>query len=218
MLGYSTSFAADHLDSPAAAANGNTDITDLFAWANADGSKTHLIMNVRADGADAAFSDAAQYVFHISSSAGFGAMDAENSAVMCTFEADGTIHCWAGDEYVTGDPSNPEGLTSESGKLKVFAGLRNDPFFFPFEGFTAVVEAVLEAAGGLMFDESRCPSLDEATAISRHSCPPTQRPVSSALILLRANVLSLAVEVDTSVINSGGSTLAVWASTRRAAE
>ena len=220
MLGYSTSFAADHLDSPAAAANGNTDITDLFAWANADGSKTHLIMNVRADGADAAFSDAAQYVFHISSSAGFGAMDAENSAVMCTFEADGTIHCWAGDEYVTGDPSNPEGLTSESGKLKVFAGLRNDPFFFPFEGFTAVVEAVLEAAGGLMFDESRCPSLDEATAtalatlLSTDPATGEQRPDTFAA----ANVLSLAVEVDTSVINSGGSTLAVWASTRRAAE
>jgi hypothetical protein len=216
--GYTTTFAADHLDSPAVSSNGSTDITDLFAWANEDGTKTNLIMNVRADGPDAAFSDAAQYVFHVGSSAGFGADEETSSAVMCTFSEDGMIQCWAGDEYVMGDPSDPAGLTSESGKLKVFAGPRNDPFFFPLEGFQAVVETVISVAGDLMFDESGCPALDEATAGLLVSTLTTldgnQRPDTFAA----SNVLSLAVQVDTSLLNAGGSTLAVWASTRRAAE
>ena len=175
-------------------------------------------MNVRADSADAQFSDAAQYVFHISSSAGFGADGAESTAVMCTFAADGAVSCWAGSDYVSGDASDTAGLSSASGKMKVFAGLRKDPFFFSFEGFTAVVAAVKAAAGGLMFNDAGCPALDKATATSLTTLLTTvdgmQRPDTFAA----ANVLSLAIQVDTDLINSGGGTLAVWASTRRAAE
>ena len=82
MLGYSTSFARTisiRLQQQMA-------ITTLLTYSPGRMPTVArlMIMNVRADGADAAFSDAAQYVFFISSSAGFGAMDAENSAVMCT--------------------------------------------------------------------------------------------------------------------------------------
>jgi hypothetical protein len=218
-VGVSTSaWAADHLDPPSAQANGVTDITDVFAWTNDDGTKTNLIMNVRADSADVKFSDAAQYVFHISSMAGFGAEASESTAIMCTFSAEGTIQCWAGAEYLTGDASDTAGLTSASGKVKVFAGLRNDPFFFPFEGFTAVVAAVKAAAGSLEFNEAGCPTLDKGTASSLTTLLTTvdgmQRPDTFAA----ANVLSLAIQVDTDLINSGGPVLAVWGSTRRAAE
>jgi hypothetical protein len=220
VLGVSSSaLAADHKDSPAAETNGVTDITDVFAWANADGTKTNLILNVRADSAEAVFSDAAQYVFHVSSSANYGAMESQQTTIMCTFAADATIQCWAGDDYVTGDASDVAGLVSDSGSLKVFAGQRNDPFFLPFEGFTAVVGAVIEAAGSLMFDEAGCPALDDATAAALGTLLSTdENEMQRADTFANSNVLSLAVQVDTSLINAGGPVLAVWASTRRAAE
>lgn len=220
VLGVSSvALAADHLDSPAAASNGVTDITDVFAWANADGTKTNLIMNVRADSAVASFSDAAQYVFHVASSAGYGAMESEQTAIMCTFGADSMIQCWAGGDYVTGDANDPAGISSAEGGIKVFAGLRNDPFFFPFEGFSAVVGAVIAAAGGLMFNDAGCPALDKGTASTLATLLSTdENGMQRADTFANSNVLSLAVQVDTSLINAGGPVLAVWASTRRAAE
>jgi len=219
VLGVSSvALAADHLDSPAAASNGVTDITDVFAWANADGTKTNLIMNVRADSAEAAFSDAAQYVFHVSSSAGYGAMESEQTAIMCTFGADSMIQCWAGGDYVTGDASDPAGVSSAEGGIKVFAGLRNDPFFFPFEGFSAVVGAVIDAAGALVFNEAGCPTLDKGTASTLATLLSTDEGMQRVDTFANSNVLSLAVQVDTSLINAGGPVLAVWVSTCRAAE
>ena len=56
--------------------------------------------------------------------------------------------CWLGtDEYVTGDASAITGLTSADGKLKVFAGLRADPFFFNLDGFHHA-EATVEGGRG----------------------------------------------------------------------
>ena len=216
LCGVST--AADHLDSPSAQADGATDITDVFAWTNGDGSKVNLIMNVSPNaGADASFSDAAQYVFHITRTDAFGGMG-ESSAVMCTFDADGAVSCWAGDKYVGGDASDAAGLANADGSMKVFAGLRNDPFFFPFAGFTAVVDTVLTVAGTLAFNEFGCPTLDEGSQMAVLGLLTTNNGMDPVDFFASHNVLSLVVQVDASAIAGEGNMLAVWGSTRRAAE
>ena len=208
--------AADHLDSPSAVADGSTDITDVFAWSSSDGTKLNLIMNVAPNaGEGAAFSDAAQYVFHVARSDSFGG-EAVNSDIICTFDAAGALSCWAGDQYVSGDASNAEGLSNDGGSMKVFAGLRNDPFFFPSLGFGAVVDAVKGAAPDLSFDDNGCPTLDEATATALAGLLGTNNCMMTLDFFQSHNVLALVVQVDVTAIAGEGNIMAVWASTRRA--
>ncbi len=72
--------AADHIDSPTAVGESAADITDLYAWMEADANKLNLIMDVTPfAGEESQFSDAVQYVFHINSSAGYGMPTLDNS-------------------------------------------------------------------------------------------------------------------------------------------
>jgi hypothetical protein len=211
-----TVFAADHLDSPAAQANGATDISDLFAWTNADGTKVNLIMNVHPNaGADASFSDAAQYVFHVARTDAFGG-EGDTTPVMCTFNADGHVSCWAGDAYVSGDASDPAGLSNADGSLKVFTGLRNDPFFFPFAGFVALVDAVIAAAPDLERNAWMCPTLNAETQGTLLGLLTSNDNMDPVDFFASHNVLSLTVQVDTAALAGNGDFLSVWGSTRRA--
>ena len=208
-------FAADHIDSPSAVADPAADITDLFAWTTADATKVNLVLNVTPFAGDgAAFSDATQYVFHVNSSAGYG-MDQTETLILCQFDDAGEAECWAGDdEYLKGDASAEAGITSEGGALKVFAGLRNDPFFMELTGFQETVATVIAAAGGLTFDPAGCPALDQPTAnalVGQLQAGADGAAASDTLA--GANVLSIVVQVDKSVVNSGGPILGVWAST-----
>lgn len=209
--------AADHIDSPAATAEPAADISDLYAWMTPDASKVNLVLNVSPfAGADSSFSDAAVYAFHVNSSAGYG-MDQTETLILCKFADAAIIECWAGDEYVTGDPSSLEGITSEGGGLKVFAGLRNDPFFMEFTGFTNAVATATGAAPGLVFDEAGCPAVDEATSaalVGLLTSGTDGAPASDTFA--GSNVLSLVVQVDKSVLTGGGPLLGVWASTHAA--
>jgi hypothetical protein len=207
--------AADHLDSPSATADTAADISDVFAWTSADGSKVNLILNVSpAAAADASFSDAVQYVFHLNRTDAFG-VAGTSSAVMCTFDAAGAVSCWAGDEYVSGDASAAAGLANESGSMKVFAGPRNDPFFFPFAGFLAVVDTVKAVASSLVFDAHGCPTLDEDSALALLGILHSNSGFMPLDFFAAHNVLSLVVEVDAAAIAGEGNMLSVWASTRR---
>ncbi|MFN3202904.1 MAG: DUF4331 family protein [Bradymonadia bacterium] len=211
-------FAADHIDSPAAVNDPAADITDLFAWMTPEADKVNLIMNVTPfAGADAAFSTATQYVFHVNSAAGYGETQTETN-VICQFYAENAIECWANGEYVIGDPSDPAGITSESGGLKVFAGLRNDPFFMEFAGFTQTVETVIGAAGDLAFDAAGCPAVDEATSaalVGLLQGVGTEAGMATDTFA-GANVLSLVVQVDKTLVNGGGPILGIWGSTHSA--
>lgn len=208
-------FAADHLDSPAAVSEPAADITDLYAWTNDNASKVNLVLNVTPfAGTNAAFSDAVQYVIHVNSSGGFGQPQTQ-TLIMCQFDAAGVIECWAGDdEYLKGDTSTETGLVSESGKLRVFAGLRNDPFFFELTGFQEAVKIVVGAADGLTFDAAGCPELDEQTATTLvNQLQSGAGGAAASDTFAGANVLSLVVQVDKSLVTAGGPVLGVWAST-----
>ena len=218
LLVAAPALAADHIDSPGATADPTADITDIYAWMNDDTSKLNLVMNVTPFAtADSAFSDAVVYAFHVNSAAGFGAAEQTETMILCKFADAATVECWAGSEYVTGDPSDTAGITSESGNLRVFAGLRNDPFFMEFTGFTTAVETVVGAAGGLTFDDAGCPDVGEDTAgaIVGLLGGGEEGPSDT---FAGANVLSIVIQVDKSVVNAGGPILSVWGSTHTVGE
>jgi hypothetical protein len=206
--------AADHGDSPTARTNSEptADITDLYAWMTADASKLNLVVGVYTDAPDdAVFSDAVIYQFAVSSSDTFGA-DQESTLITCKF-IDGTnIECWAGNDYVVGDPSVPEGIAS--GGLRVFAGLRDDPFFLEYVGFSNAIALANEAAPDLEFDGDGCPILDAATSqalVTRLTSGNDGARASNTFA--GQNVLALVVQVDKSIVDGAGPILGVSAST-----
>lgn len=209
--------AADHQDGAAVLTDPSTDINDVFAWTSPDGSKLNLVMDVFPAATTAAkFSNVAQYVFHTTSSAGYGMPAATSEDILCTFDTAQAISCWGGGEYVHGDASNPAGITSAGGKLRVFAGLRDDPFFFNLDGFKATAAAVHGAAGALTFDAAGCPALDANTSnalvTQLRSAPGGGAPSDHFKGL---NTLAIVVQIDRTLVTKGGSTVGVWASTNK---
>jgi Domain of unknown function (DUF4331) len=211
--------AADHRDAPdvQVAANIAADINDVYAWMTEDATKLNLAMTVFPAADDGAqFSDAVQYVFHVNSSKGFGMAQTE-TLIMCTFAADQTLQCWAGDEYVTGDASAEKGLTSESGALKVFAGLRDDPFFFNLDGFNAAADIVRGAGAIPDADEDGCPDVPGDVAGQIVTQLGTAPKGGKAIDFFAGlNTLAIVVQIDKELVTGGGPTLAVWGSTNAA--
>jgi hypothetical protein len=213
-------FAADHLDSPTAASSNEpaADITDVYAWMTADATKLNLVAAVSAGaGPNATFSDAVIYQFAVSSSAAFGEPQ-DSTLITCKF-IDGTnIECWAGDDYVAGDPSDPEGIVSDNGGLRVFAGLRDDPFFLEYEGFQNAIDLATSAvaAGDVQFEEAKkgCPTLSaeqQQALIGALQSGDDGAPPSNTFA--GQNVLALVIQVDKAMVDGNGPVLGVSFST-----
>ena len=218
--------AADHMDGPAATADPAADITDLYAWTSADGTKLNLVLDIfPAATTSARFSNAVQYVFHTSSLSAFGSAAGSTQDIVCTFDAAQKVSCWAGDEYVSGDAGNPAGLASGSGKLRVFAGLRDDPFFFNLHGFkhaVADVKATVAANGLPAPDAAGCYNLGNpgtsgtiASVLVKDLTHDTDGSSPAADSFAGGNVLAIVLQVDLSIVNQGGPVVGVWASTNK---
>lgn len=210
-------WAADHRDSPAVIADPSADVADVFAWSSPDGKSLNLVMTVGRDvAADFQFSDQVQYVFHTQSAAAFNESQANEVAIICQFDANQVASCWAGNtEYVTGDASATAGIASKSGALRVFAGQRNDPFFFNLDGFNRTVSIVDAAESTLSFDGAGCPLLDEATASALRTALQSNADGSGPATdtFADSNILAIAVVVNKAVVVGGGPIVSVWAST-----
>lgn len=210
--------SADHADGPAASADPAADITDVFAWMSSDAQTVFLVMDLVRNATGASrFSDSVQYVFHTTSRASFGAAPASEVTIICTFDRAQAIQCWAGDEeYVTGDASNVTGIATASGRMRVFAGLRNDPFFFNLAGFRETARIVAGAAPTLQFDPAGCPALDAPTStalVNQLQRAPGGGPAVDNFA--RFNVLALVVTVDKAIVTKNGPIVSVWGSTNR---
>ncbi len=211
--------SADHRDAPKTKAEPSADINDVFTWM--DGSNYVMAMTVFpfAD-KTAKFSDSAQYIFHLTSGTAFGE-DKVTTNVICTFDAAQVASCWVGaDDYVTGYANKEAGLSSASGKTKVFAGLRADPFFFNLSGFMDAVAAVDKAKPSLTEFTAGCPTLDSATTgalqgLLKEVPSSANASRTNADDFVAASGLALVVSVDKSLVTKGGSTVSVWASTNR---
>lgn len=236
--------AADHRDWPGYQQDIASDITDVYSWMSADGSKVYLALDVQGanTGATATtkFSDAVQYVIHVSSSSAYGQAQTADS-IICKFDT-GTpqnFECWgpgasgAATEYVKDAVGNTAGKTSTSGKMKVFAGVRDDPFFFNIRGFVAAGTAIHNAAPGLTFNAAGCPAVNATTsnaivaALKSNGAatpgPGTDDFGKNGNSLLppgtggttNGNILAIVISIDKTLLTTGGPMLSVWASTNR---
>jgi hypothetical protein len=214
MIETSPAYAADHRDGDFVkeAENIPSDINDVYAFIANDKVVLGMTVFPFAE-ATSEFSDATVYVFHVNKHPGFLAAPAGSTDVLCTFDTDQTAHCWIGDaDYVEGDASAQEGITSVNGKAKLFAGLRADPFYFYLTGFVNTRNTVIGAvAGGLSLNGNGCPKVDAGTAGALRGALQGSTALND---FKNANGLAIVLEMDKSLfVDSTNQVLSVFGST-----
>ncbi|NVB39351.1 DUF4331 family protein [Pseudenhygromyxa sp. WMMC2535] len=146
-----TAQGADHTDSPAAAADSAVDLADFYAWHT---ESDHLVLAVNfaglaSPGADATYDAEALYGFHVDRDQD-GVSDHD---IWIRFGQNGAgewgvqVSGLPGEDPLVGPVDTV--LTSDAGSM-AFAGPREDPFFFDFEGFLATLDTET-----LAFDPTR---------------------------------------------------------------
>ena len=205
--GFHTILASDHLDTPTVIADPAADIGDIFAWTSSDGKRLNLAMDIVAH----QFSDHLEYVFHVDSGKRFGTTTA-TTLIVCRFDVGGVPECWVGDaDYVHGGAGDASGIEGKNRRFRLFAGLRDDPFFNNVKGTRAMYGMAGSALkGGTPVDSSRCPQFDETTShgildMWRHT---DGGPASNFLAGWKSS--SLVISVDLDLVTVGGDLLAVW--------
>lgn len=210
--GSHRAYASDHLDTPTVIADPAADIGDIFGWTSADGRRLNLVMDIVAH----EFSDRLQYVFHVDSGERFGKTTA-TTLIVCRFDAAHTLECWVGGaDYARGDARNTAGIEGRKRRFRVFAGLRNDPFFNNVKGTRAaygVAGAALPHVATVEFDG--CPHFDETTSRAildtwRHT---DGGAAGNFLAGWKTSALVLSIDLD--VVTTGGKLLAVWGAVHR---
>lgn len=178
--------AADHLDAPKTMMNQAADITDVYAW-HTDDAKVVAVVNFSGlieSGVEPKFDSKVVYGIHIDNDAD-GVADHD---VWFRFGQNG-----AGDWGIQavgipgGTPtvSGPLNTSIDAGLgLRLWAGPRDDPFFFDLDGFKATL-----SSSTLSFNK------DNDTFAG-------------------TNVTSIVVEMSTDAVVGAGSTFQLWASTR----
>jgi hypothetical protein len=200
-------YASDHLDTPTVIADPAADIGDMFAWTSSDGRRLNLVMDVVAH----QFSDRLEYVFHVDSGEHFGKTTA-TTLIVCQFDVVNRVECWAGDvDYVHGDANNVSGLEGENVRFRVFAGLRDDPFFNNVKGTRAAYEVARAALQhGTKVDGGGCAQFEKTASDSildawRHT---NGGPPTNFLAGWKSSALVISIDLD--VVTTGGKLLAVW--------
>lgn len=202
--------AANHLDTPTVIAEPRADIGDVFAWMSPDTHHLNLVMTI----VGRSFSDQLSYVFHVDSGKRFGETQ-RTLTIECRFTSAQAADCKAGDiDRAAGDASTPAGLESNNQHFKVFAGLRDDPFFNNVKGPRAGYNVAAEAlANGTTRDAAGCPQFSAETSQRiRHEWRSTNAGPGTNF-LAGWQSAALVVSIDTAVVTRGGKMLAVWGAT-----
>ena len=210
VLGGVPASASDHLDSPTVIADPRADIGDLFAWISADGRKLNLVMAIVGH----SFSDKLAYVFHIDSGTRFGCTTASID-IVCRFASATSADCRLGrTDRAQGDPSRPEGVSSLGQHFRLFAGLRDDPFFNNVRGSRDAYDVATRAlSAGARYDAAGCPSF---SAVASNEILDRWKHTDGqpATNFLRGwTPASIVVSVDIASVSKGGPLLAVWGAT-----
>lgn len=205
-----TAQASDHFDSPAMMANPQADIGDIYAWTAPDGRHLNLAMTIVGH----SLSDRLTYTFHVDSGRAFGRTTA-STTIVCRFPEPKVADCRVGAvDSARGDATDPAGLASRNQRFRVFAGLRDDPFYNNVKGaLGAYGVAAAAVKAGAPVDAAGCAHFDAATVGAirdqwRHTDggPPQN-------LLANWTVSAIVVSVDLPVVSKGGPILAVWGTT-----
>ena len=187
LLGRPDAQAADHIDSPIAAADAAADISDFYAW-HAGGDRLVAAVafaGLDIPGSEGTYDDEVLYGIHVDN-------DGDNIADQTVWARFGQASDGSWGVKIEGIPGGqaelvgPVNTELDAGLgLRAFAGVRDDPFFFDFDGFQATL-----ASGDLSFDPDR--DSFEAT-----------------------NVTMLIVEMSIDGVAGGSDTLSLWATAGR---
>lgn len=202
--------ASDHLDSPSVIADPRADIGDLFAWTAPDGRHLNLLMTIVGH----SFSDKIAYTFHIDSGSRVGRTSASID-LTCRFASATSADCRLGHrDRVQGDPSDVIGLVSQRGTFRVFAGLRDDPFFNNVRGTRAMYGVATKGlAGSARYDAAGCPGFDAAqTSAITDAWRRTDGGLATNF-LKGWTPDTIVASIDLDAVALGGPLLAVWAAT-----
>jgi len=222
-----SALAADHRDGTAIQATADipTDINDVYSWMSSDGSKVYLAMTVFPAATTASkFSDQAVYVLHTTSRMTFGSTQLTPLDIPCVFDTSSPqrVTCWipngATPIVVGGDASGSAGLSDSTNKVKVYAGLRKDHFFFNLDGFNRARGLVKTNAASLTFDNTtKCLTGPSAsvTAVAGALSRDMNGNLPAVDFFKNLNTLAIVLELDKTLLNKGGDFLTVWGSTRR---
>jgi hypothetical protein len=211
VIGSRPAWGSDHFDSPLMTANPQADIADVYAWTAPEGRRLNLVMTVVGH----SFSDRLFYRLHIDSGASFGRTTA-SITVTCRFPSPQTADCTLGNvDSVAGDARDPKGLQGRKGRFRLFAGLRDDPFYNNVKGSLSAYGVAANAikTGAAPLDEAGCARLNQASvkAVADQWRQTDGGPPTNLLANWTASAIVISVDLD--VVSKGGPILAVWGTT-----
>ena len=214
--GIGVARASDHQDNPVVEASPATDMTDVYAFPGATSDRITLVLNswpfiTPAQTASTTFDSNLLYQFKIDNTG-----DAkEDRVIQVLFKGSGatqtvevrgplvpsvvgaTNNQVADVAPVVSGPIN-QVLGSATG-VQVFAGSREDPFFIDLEQFFRIVPDRKPSTGSL----SQLPDAPSASSF--------RSPTSAVDFVKGFNVLSIVIELPTSMLTQGGTAnLGIW--------
>lgn len=149
--------AADHLDPPARVSEGATpdraaDIADVFAWHTGTGAAGRVTTVLTFAGPVPGAADQAitcdpnvLYEIHITRDIALDGDFDDDETIDVRFAEDSLGNCFVrvtGVPGMTGFMDVPTEIATTRGDVDVYAGLRDDPFFFDLEGFREMVDGL----------------------------------------------------------------------------
>lgn len=205
-----SAMASDHLDTRTVIEDPRADIGDLYAWMSPDGRRLNLVMAIVGH----TFSSQLRYIFHIDSGPRFGETTATTS-IICRVQSAASVECRAGNvDAARGNASGESGLESRNRRFRVFAGLRDDPFFNNVVGSRDAYQVAARALrSGAATDTAGCPMFDRETALGIVSAWRQSNGGPGENFLNGWTPAALVVSIDVDVVNRGGPVLAVWGAT-----
>lgn len=182
-----TANAADHTDSPGASDDPAADIADLYAWTSAEGRMTVVLTFAPFGeaGVGATYDLNTLYGVHVDTNGD----NTPDQDIWVRFGQNPQGDWGVQAAGLPGEAGALEGAVDStiegSAGSMLFAGLREDPFFFDFEGFGDTL-----ATGTLSFDGTR----DTVAG---------------------TNVTSVVMEFDTQDLSGGANNIQLWATASR---
>lgn len=208
--------ASDRMDGPLAASDVSIDLSDLYSWMDPGGQRLNLVMTTypNADKTTSRFSAQNLYVFHTMSRASVTDTSITPEVlVLCRFDNQTPqgVECWVGDnEYTKGVVATQ--TTSPSGKLTVFTGPRNDPFFMNATGANQGISAITTAFKAGTKDVAGC----SAFSATNQTTVRGSLAAGGTDTYQGKNVLAIVVSVDIGLLTTATRRIvSVWASTNK---
>lgn len=200
--------ASDHLDTRTVIEDPRADIGDIYAWMSGDRKRLNLVMTIVGH----SFSPHLEYAFHVDSGPEYGKSKLTES-IRCRMPTAFLVECKGAKDFAIGNASNEAGIESRGGHYRLFAGLRDDPFFNNVRGSRdAYLEAATAIELGAPQDRAGC---WQFSALASRAILDSWRRTEGGPgknFLSGWTPATLVISVDLEEVAEGGPLLGIWAS------